>query len=132
MKSKVYYCKEVSPEKLVDMYKKLDKQLAGNVAIKVHSGEKGNQNYSRPEFFRNIVEYIHGTIVECNTAYGERFGDGERDLTEKHLKIIEEHGWNKYFKVDLMDAEGPDIEVEIPNGKILKKDILGKNIILCL
>ena len=128
MKSKVYYCKEVSPEKLVDMYKKLDKQLAGNVAIKVHSGEKGNQNYLRPEFFRNIVEYIHGTIVECNTAYGERFGDGERDLTEKHLKIIEEHGWNKYFKVDLMDAEGPDIEVEIPNGKILKKDILGKNI----
>ena len=66
--------------------------------------------------------------MECNTAYGEAFHSGERDLTEKHLKVIEKHGWNKYFKVDLMDAEGPDIEISIPNGKVLKKDILGKNI----
>ncbi len=128
MKSKVYYCKEVTPEKLVEMYKKLGKELPGKVAVKVHSGEKGNQNYLRPEFMKNIVDYVKGTIVECNTAYGEAFGNGERDLTEKHLKVIEEHGWNKYYKVDLMDAEGPDIEIEIPNGKRLKKDILGKNI----
>jgi len=128
MKAKVYYSKEVSPEKMVEMYKLLNKELPGRVAVKVHSGEKGNQNYLRPEFMKNMVEYVNGTIVECNTAYGEAFKSGERDYTEKHLKVIEEHGWNKYFKVDLMDGEGPDIEVEIPNGKILKKDILGKNI----
>lgn len=128
MKPKVYYCKEVSPEKLVEMFKILNKELPGKVAVKVHSGEKGNQNYLRPEFMKELVDYVHGTIVECNTAYGEAFGNGERDLTDKHLKVIEEHGWNKYYTVDLMDAEGSDIEVPVPNGKILKKDILGKNI----
>lgn len=127
MKTKVYLCREVTPEKLVEMYKTLGKELKGNVAVKVHSGEKGNQNFLKPEFMKNIIDYVHGTVVECNTAYGEAFG-GERDLTEKHLKLIEEHGWNKLYKVDLMDAEGPDIEIDIPNGKILKKDILGKNI----
>ena len=127
-KSKVYFCKEITPENVVKLYEVLNKDLPGKVAVKVHSGEKGNQNFLHPEFMRNIVEHVKGTIVECNTAYGEAFGDGERDLTEKHLKVIEEHGWNKYFDVDLMDAEGPDIEVEIPNGKVLKKDILGKHI----
>ena len=126
MKSKVYYCREVSPEKLVEMYKLLGKELPGKVAVKVHSGEQGNQNYLRPEFMKNMIEYVNGTVVECNTAYGERFG-GERDYTEKHLKVIEDHGWNQY-PFDLMDKEGPDDELEIPNGKVLKKDIVGKNL----
>ena len=125
-KAKVYFCKEVSPSKLVEMYKKLGKELPGKVAVKVHSGEQGNKNYLRPEFMKEMIEYVKGTVVECNTAYGERFG-GERDLTEKHLKVIEEHGWNRY-PFDLMDREGPDDELEIPNGKILKKDIVGKNL----
>ena len=125
-KSKVYYCKDVTPEKLVEMYKKLGKELKGKVAVKVHSGEEGNQNYLKPEFMKPLVEYVDGTVVECNTAYGERFG-GERDLTEKHLKVIENHGWNMY-KFDLMDAEGPDVELEIKNGKHLKSDIVGKNL----
>ena len=128
MKSKVYYCKEVSSEKLVDMFKLLNKELKGKVAVKVHSGEEGNQNYLRPEFFVPMVNYVNGTIVECNTAYGDRFG-GERDTTEKHLKVIENHGWNKYFKVDLMDAEGPDVELEIKNHKYLDSDIVGKNLL---
>lgn len=127
MKSKVYYSKEINPNKLIEMYKLLGKELTGNIAVKVHSGEEGNQNYLHPEFWRPIVDYLNGTIVECNTAYGERFG-GKRDFTEDHLKVIESHGWNKYFNVDLMDREGPDIEIEVPNGKYLKKDILGKNI----
>ena len=126
-KAKVYFCKEITPENVVKMYEALGKELPGKVAVKVHSGEQGNQNYLRPEFFRNIVEHVNGTIVECNTAYGEAFG-GERDLTEKHLKVIEDHGWNKYFDVDLMDAEGPDLKIDIPNGKVLKEDLLGKNI----
>ena len=127
MKSKVYYSKEINPEKLIEMYKLLGKELTGNIAIKVHSGEDGNQNFLHPEFWRPIVDYVKGTIVECNTAYGEKFGDGKRDFIEDHLKVIEKHGWNKYFDVDIMDSEG-DIEIDIPNGKYLKKDILGKHI----
>ncbi len=126
-KAKVYFIREITPENVIKMYKMLGKELPGKVAVKVHSGEDGNQNYLRPEFMKPMVEHVNGTIVECNTAYGDAFS-GKRDTTEKHLEVIEKHGWNKYFTVDLMDAEGPDIEVEIPNGKVLKKDILGKNI----
>ena len=123
MKPIVYYCKEVSPEKLVEMYKKLNKDLPGKVAVKVHSGEEGNQNYLRPEFMKPMIEYVDGTVVECNTAYG-----GERNTTEKHIKTIERHGWSKMFKFDLMDAEGPDISVPVKNGTHLHEDFLGKNI----
>ncbi len=122
-KSKVYYCKEVSPEKLVEMYKLLKKELPGKVAVKVHSGEEGNQNYLRPEFMKPIVDYVKGTIVECNTAY-----DGERNTSKKHLNTIKKHGWNDLFSVDLMDEEGPDLAIPVKNGKHLKEDFLGKNI----
>lgn len=122
-KAKVYFCKEITPENIVKMYKTLGKELPGNVAVKLHSGEKGNQNYLRPELVKDLIDYLDATVVECNTAYA-----GQRNNTKKHLKLIEEHGWDKYFKFDLMDAEGPDIEIEVPNGKILKEDFLGKNI----
>ena len=127
MKAKVYFTKEITPEQVVEMYRALGVELPGKVAVKVHSGEKGNQNFLHPEFWRPMVEEVHGTIVECNTAYGDATG-GVRDNTESHLKLIEEHGWNKYFDVDLMDAEGPDVVWPIPNGKILKENYLGKNI----
>jgi hypothetical protein len=124
-KTKVYFCKDITPENVVKLYKTLGKELTGNVAIKVHSGEDGNQNFLRPEFWRDIVDYVKGTIVECNTAYGERFGDGKRDFTEDHLKVIEKHGWNKYFDVDIMDKDS-DIEIDVPGGEHIKKDIVGK------
>ena len=122
-KAKVYFCKEITPENVVKLYKKLNIELPGKVAVKVHSGEEGNQNYLRPEFMKPMVEYINGTVVECNTAY-----PGERNTTEKHLKTIKKHGWDSIFDVDLMDAEGPDIVVPIKNGFHLKEDYLGKNI----
>ena len=122
-KSKVYFCREVSPSKLVDMYKLLGKELTGNVCVKVHSGEEGNQNYLRPEFMKEMIDYVNGTVVECNTAYA-----GERNTTEKHLKTIERHGWNKLYDVDLMDREGPDYVVPVKNGVHLKENYLGKNI----
>ena len=125
-KAKVYYIKEITSENLVKAYQTLGKKLPGKVAVKVHSGEAGNQNYLRAEFLKEIIEYVNGTVVECNTAYGERFG-GERDLTEKHMKVIADHKWNQLYPFDLMDAEGPDDILEIPNGKVLKKDIVGKN-----
>ena len=123
MKSKVYFSKTITSEKVLELYKVLGIELKGNVAIKVHSGEKGNQNFLRPDFWKPIIDYVDGTVVECNTAY-----DGERNTTEKHLKLIEEHGWSKYFKCDLLDAEGPDMVLDIPNGKIINKNYVGKNL----
>lgn len=122
-RAKVYFTREISPEAVVRMYKKLGIELKGRVAVKVHSGEEGNQNYLRPEFMRDMIEYVNGTVVECNTAY-----EGARNYTDKHKKLIEKHGWTKYFDVDIMDAEGPDVVWPVPNGKILKKNVLGKNI----
>lgn len=122
-KAKVYFTREITPENVVKMYEALGKKLQGNVAVKVHSGEKGNQNYLHPEFMKPMVEHVKGTIVECNTAY-----EGERNLTEKHQKLMEAHGWSAYFDVDIMDAEGEDKVLEIPNGKVIKKNYVGKNI----
>ena len=122
-KAKVYFTKEITPESLIRIYEKLGKKLTGNVAVKMHSGEQGNQNYLRPEFVKQMVEHVNGTVVECNTAY-----EGARNSTEKHLKLIKEHEWDKYFKFDLMDAEGPDLELDVPNGKILKKNYVGKDL----
>lgn len=128
MKSKVYFTRDLSPEKVVELYKRLGVELPGKVAVKVHSGEKGNQNYLHPEFWKPMVDYVSGTVVECNTAYGDA-SVGVRDNTESHLKLIEEHGWNKYFKVDLMDAEGPDVVWPVEGGKVLKTNAVGKNIL---
>ena len=122
-KSKVYFTKEITPESVVKMYEALGVNLPGKVAVKLHSGEQGNQNYIRPEFVRAIVEKVNGTVVECNAAY-----EGARNSTEKHKKLIENHGWTKYFDVDIMDSEGPDVVLEIPNGKILKENFVGKDI----
>lgn len=122
-KSIVYFINKVDKENIVKIYDKLGVKLNGKVAIKLHSGEKGNQNYLRPQFFEPIVRKVGGTVVECNTAYG-----GARNETKKHLELMKEHEWSKYFNVDIMDASKPDLELEIPNGKVLKKNYLGKDI----
>ena len=123
MKSKVYFSSKITPETVIELYKAVGKKLEGNVAVKLHSGEEGNQNFLKPEFWKDIIEYVGGTAVECNTAY-----EGSRNTTEKHMETIEKHVWNKYFKFDLMDAEGPDLEIDIPEGKRIKKNFVGKNI----
>lgn len=128
-KAKVYFTKEITPESIVKMYEAVGRELPGKVAVKVHSGEKGNQNYLRPEFMQPMIERVKGTVVECNTAYGDAFKNGVRDNTESHLKLIAEHGWSENFEVDLMDAEGPDLEWEVPDGKVLKKNYVGKNLV---
>ena len=122
-KAKVYFTKEITPENVVKIFQKLGKELPGKVAVKVHSGEEGNQNYLHPEFMKDMIEYINGTVVECNTAY-----DGERNYTDKHIKLMESHGWSKFFDVDIMDAEGNDKVLEIPNGKVIKENYVGRNI----
>ena len=122
-KAKVYFSSKITPERVVEMYEILGVNLEGKVAVKLHSGEKGNQNYIRPEFVEAIVNKVNGTVVECNTAY-----DGARNTTQRHKKLMEEHGWSKYFDIDIMDAEGPDKILDIPNGKVIKKNYVGKNI----
>jgi len=123
MASKVYFSKEITPEKVVEMYKALGIELPGKVACKVHSGEAGNKNFIHPEFWKPMVDYVNGTVVECNTAY-----PGQRITTDQHKKVLSDHGWDKYYDVDIMDAEGPDKEVKIENGLRLDKNFLGKDI----
>ncbi|WP_022773273.1 DUF362 domain-containing protein [Butyrivibrio sp. AE2015] len=122
--SKVYFTRNITPQQVVKMYDILGKKLTGKIAVKVHSGEDGNQNYLKPEFWKPMVEHVGGTVVECNTAY-----DGERNSTEKHVKLIKKHGWNDFFVVDLMDAEGPDVTLPITHANHLKNDIVGKNLL---
>lgn len=119
----VYFTKTITPEKVLELYNQLKTPLKGNVAIKLHSGEVGNQNFLKPEFFKPVIDAVGGTVVECNTAY-----DGERNTTEKHLETLKKHGWSKYFQVDLLDGEGLDLELPIPNGKVIQKNFVGKDL----
>ena len=122
MKPIVYFSRTITPEKVLELYQKLGKELPGKVAIKVHSGEVGNQNFLRPPFWKPIIDHVGGTVVECNTAY-----PGARNTTKRHMKTFKKHGWIDYFAVDLLDAEGPDLVLEIPEGKIIQKNYVGKD-----
>ena len=120
--AKVYFTEKITSESLLEIYKKLNMDLKGKVAVKVHSGEKGNQNYLKPLFYKELIDYVNGTVVECNTAY-----EGERNTTEKHLKLLENHEWTKYFNVDLLD-EKEEIALSVNNPKYIKENYVGKNI----
>ena len=123
MKPKVYFSRTITPEKVLELYKLLGKELPGKVALKVHSGEKGNHNFLGPDFWKPLIDEVGGTIVECNTAYA-----GERDTTEKHLELFKYHGWSEMYDVDLLDAEGPDLVLEVKNHKQINKNYVGKNL----
>lgn len=122
MKSKVYFTRTITPEKVLEMYEMLGKPLNGKVAAKVHSGEDGNQNFLHPEFWKPVIEKVGATVVECNTAY-----DGARNTTQKHRQLMKKHGWSGCFDVDILDAEEPDLTLEIPDGKAIKENRIGKN-----
>ena len=100
-KSKVYFTKIITPEKMIEMEEILGRELKGKVAVKLHSGEVGNQNFLRPEFMKPIIDKVNGTVVECNTAY-----EGQRNTTQAHWHTMEKHGWSKLFTVDILDEEG--------------------------
>ena len=122
-KPKVYFSKTITPDEVLKLYKLSGAELQGNVAVKVHSGEKGNQNFLKPDFWKPVIDHVGGTVVECNTAY-----DGARNTTEKHIKLIEYHGWSHFYNVDLLDAKGPDKELSIDGGHVITKNYVGKNI----
>ncbi len=124
MPSKVYFTQTITPAKVLELYKLLGKELTGNVAVKVHSGEPGNQNFLKPEFWKDVVDHVGGTIVECNTAY-----DGQRNDTQRHKAVFKKHGWEACFgAVDLLDAAGPDLVLPVPNGKVIKENYVGKDL----
>lgn len=122
-KSKVYFSKEITPESLVKVYDALGVKLDGKVAVKLHSGEKGNQNYLQPEFVKPIINKLQATVVECNTAY-----QGARNTTEKHKELMAEHGWSKHFDVDILDSTEEDLKLEILGGEILPYTLVGGGI----
>ena len=123
MEPKVYFSRTITAEKVLELYRLLGVELPGKIAVKVHSGEEGNQNFLKPLFWKPVVEYVGGTVTECNTAY-----KGARNTTEKHLQLFQKHGWSEHFRVDLLDAEGPDWEMEIPHGKKIRKNFVGKDL----
>lgn len=123
MRAKVYFTRSITPEKVLELYRQLDPKLTGKIAIKLHSGEKGNQNFLGPDFWRPVIDAVGGTVVECNTAY-----EGARNTTERHRKLMQDHGWLKYFPVDILDAEGPDKILPIPDGKVIQQNYVGKDI----
>ena len=124
MKPKVFFSRAITPEKVLELYQLLGKELTGNLALKVHSGEVGNQNFLRPEFWKPLVDHTGGTIVECNTAY-----EGARNTTERHIATFKKHGWSDMYTVDLLDAAGPDLELAIPEGKVIQKNFVGKDLV---
>ncbi|RKJ40546.1 DUF362 domain-containing protein [Acutalibacter sp. 1XD8-33] len=121
-KAKVYFSRSVTPEAVLRLYDALGVELPGKVAVKVHSGEVGNQNFIRPEFWKPMVDKVHGTIVECNTAY-----EGKRNTTEAHWGTMKLHGWTDIAPVDIMDAEG-EISLPVEGGQHLKENFVGKNL----
>lgn len=123
MPATVYFSRNISPEKVLELYKMIGKDLPGKVAIKIHSGEKGNQNFLGPDFWRPVINYVGGTVVECNTAY-----EGARNTTDRHRKLMIEHGWTQYFPVDILDAEGPDLILPIPEGRAITQNYVGRDI----
>ena len=124
MRAKVYFSRTITGEKVLELFQMIEKELPGKVAIKVHSGEKGNQNFLKPDFWKPVIDHVGGTVVECNTAY-----EGQRNETGRHKQLLKDHGWNVHFPVDLMDAEGPDLELDIPDGKVIQKNYVGKNLV---
>ena len=124
MGAKVYFSKTITGDKVLELYNLLGVSLPGKVAVKVHSGEEGNQNFLRPEFWKPMVDAVNGTVVECTTAY-----EGSRNTTKKHMATLGKHGWSTSFPVDLLDAQGPDLELAIPNGKKIQKNFVGKDIV---
>ena len=123
MSAKVYFSRKITPENVLALYDAVGKQLSGKTAIKLHSGEVGNQNFLGPDFWKPVINHVGGTVCECNTAY-----EGARNTTEKHRITLEKHGWSKHFDVDLLDAQGPDMVLDIPNGKVVKKNYVGKDL----
>lgn len=122
-KAKVYFTKDITPDAVLRIYDALNITLPGRVAVKLHSGEVGNQNFLRPEFWSPMIDKVQGTIVECNTAYA-----GKRNTTEAHWETMKLHGWTDIAPVDIMDEDG-ELSLSIDNGKVIKENFVGSHLL---
>ena len=124
----VFLTREISPEALVRIYQALGVEATGRVAVKVSTGEGSNPNYLKPELIKELVFLVDGTIVECNTAYGNAPEDrkDERNTSANHWKIIERHGFIPLFKADIMDEEG-EMRIPVVDSSHIKYDIVGSH-----
>ena len=124
--AKVYLTREITPESLVKIYKALGVPAKGRVAVKMSTGEGSNPNYLKPELVKNLIWEVDGTIVECNTAYSSGAGNeqDDRNSSANHWKVIERHGFLKYFPVDIMD-EYDEIRIPVKDQSHIKYDIVG-------
>ncbi len=118
--SVVYFTKDITSSSLLKIYKKLGKELKGNIAIKIHFGESGNPNYIRPVLIKDIVADTKATLIDANTAYG-----GSRGSTARHLQTAKEHGFTEYADVKIIDADG-EIKLPVRGGRRLTEAVLGK------
>lgn len=121
-KAKVYFTKEITPENMIRMYEVLGITLPGKTAVKLHSGEVGNQNFIRPPFLKPVIDHVNGTIVECNTAY-----EGKRNTTKAHWETMKLHGWTEIADVDIMDEDG-EIELPVTKGRRIQKNYVGNHL----
>lgn len=120
-KSIVYFAKDITPENTLKLYEALHITLPGKVAVKLHSGEVGNQNFIRPPFWKPMIDYVKGTIVECNTAY-----EGKRNTTKDHWETMKLHGWTDIAAVDIMDEDG-EIVLDVLEGQTIQKNFVGSH-----
>lgn len=120
-KAKVYFTREITPQAMIRLYEALGRELGGKVAVKLHSGEVGNQNFLRPDFMKPMIDRVHGTIVECNTAY-----EGKRNTTEAHWETMKLHGWTGIAQVDILDEDGEDV-LPVHGGNVIDKNYVGSH-----
>ncbi|MDE7422012.1 MAG: DUF362 domain-containing protein [Muribaculaceae bacterium] len=121
--SKVYMTRDISPESLVKIFKALNRPADGHrVAVKISTGEAGNPNYLKPTLIKDLVDSVHGTIVECNTAYG-----GKRNTFDAHWQTVHEHGFDSIAPVDLMDEDG-QMRIPVRDRRHIKYDIVGDHL----
>lgn len=121
-KPTVYVTREITPASLVRIYEALGRKAEGRVAVKISTGESEKTGYLRSDFIKPLLDEVHGTIVECNTAYG-----GSRATSEDHWKTIRQHGFTRVAPVDIMDEEG-SINIPVRDTTHLKYDIVGSHI----
>ena len=122
-KSDVYFTKEITPEKIVELYKKLNIKLDGPIGLKIHSGEKNGPYFLRPSFLKDIYNYTNGTFIECNVAYR-----GSRYTTELHKELLKSNGWSEYKSVILDEFEKNDITLNVDKHHVISENYVGEHL----
>ncbi|MDE6665939.1 MAG: DUF362 domain-containing protein [Ruminococcus sp.] len=115
----VYMTKDISSEGLINAYLALEWNPSGNTAVKLSTGEPPASNYLRPELIKDVVQYVDGTIVECNTAYG-----GSRSTTAMHYQVAEDHGFTEIADFQILDENG-SMTLSVEGGSVLTENYVG-------